>query len=176
MPGRRIRSRSCPVWKLVLGLILGGAAVLPAPSCAAAAPLPGPAEAPILHQLSHLFFFFSMSGLAVWIGRAGLAADAGWRAVRRAALFFVLWSADAFLVHWLETSVGLWAAPRPVSGPVSGSASGLEPVSGAGAIGPLGPLYDLARMDHLFLVPALICLYLGLRRLARTEGADPEFP
>lgn len=118
----------------------------------------GDAEGLILHQLSHLFFILSMGGLAFWIGRNGLAGAPGWRAVRWAAILFVLWSADAFLVHWLETASGL-SVPDPRRMAVSG---------------PLGALYYIARMDHLFIVPALICLYLGLRRLARTEGAAPE--
>jgi hypothetical protein len=137
--------------------IFAAAAVWLVPAAAAAMQPRSPAEGPFLHQLSHLFFFFSMGGLAFWIGRNGLAADSGWRAVRWAALLFMAWSADAFLVHWLETGAGFHSNFISFSGP-------------------LGPLYYLARMDHLFIVPALICLFLGLRRLARTEGAGPEFP
>ncbi len=141
--------------------VFGGAAILLFPVSAAAVQSHGDAEGLILHQLSHLFFILSMGGLAFWIGRNGLAGDPGWRAVRWAAILFVLWSADAFLVHWMETMPGLFVpdGPDPWRMAVSG---------------PLGALHYVARMDHLFIVPALMFLYLGLRRLARTEGPDPE--
>jgi hypothetical protein len=141
--------------------IFGGAAILLVPVSAAAVQSRGDAEGLILHQLSHLFFILSMGGLAFWIGREGLAGDPGWRNVRRAALLFALWSADAFLVHWMETVPGLPVADGPDPWRMAVS-------------GPAGALHYIARMDHLFIVPALVFLFLGLRRPARTEGADPE--
>ncbi len=62
----------------------------------------GPPEGLYVHQLSHLFFIFAMAILIYWLRSRGLVREQAWRYIQYAALFFILWSIDAFLVHLLD--------------------------------------------------------------------------
>ncbi len=141
---------------LIIALVLGGAAQ---PAWATQAH--GAPEGLYVHQLSHLFFIFAMAILIYWLRSRGLVRDPGWRYIQYAALFFILWSFDAFGVHLLDEQFLLVTAVP--AGPWQirlDTPTGLEF---------LGILYYLMKLDHLLCVPGLVFLYLGLRRLDRRE-------
>ena len=128
----------------------------------------GAPEGLYVHQFSHLFFIFAMAILIYWLRSRRLVRQSGWRYLQYAALFFILWSMDAFLVHLLDEQFKLVAVTR--TGPWQ---MRLDTPDGLGF---LAPVYYLLKLDHLACVPGLFFLYLGLRRLSlETEGSEePE--
>lgn len=118
------------------------------------------------HQMAHVLFAFSMGLLIYWLRKRGLTTDAGWRHIQYAAFFFILWNADAFLVHFIEEQTTVLEISR-----VGFRQLRLEPLSGYEWI---DTVYYLSKLDHLLCVPALFFLYTGLKRLlsagTRREG------
>lgn len=130
---------------------------------AAAAQVHAAPEGLYAHQIGHLIFIVAMGILIYWLRHRRLTHHQGWRRLQYAALFFMLWNADAGLAHLLESRSGLftsfdlgtWQARLT-------AAPGREfPVA----------IYYLAKMDHLLCVPAIVFLYLALRELL--QGGQP---
>lgn len=116
------------------------------------------------HQLSHVFFIFSMGLLVYWLRQRQLITDPGWRFMQYAAIFFILWNLDSMLAHYLDEQADLVA--KIDAGTLQGKVTLLK-----------GPsvlifIYYLSRMDHLLSVPAMAFLYLGLRQLLRSQQAS----
>lgn len=109
------------------------------------------------HQISHVFFASSMGLLVYRLRQRGLVQEPGWRLIQFSALFFILWNLDSMLAHYLDDRVDLYAKIDAAT--LGGRISLLKGPSG------LILLYYFARMDHLLSVPAIVLLYLGLRRL-----------
>ncbi len=114
-------------------------------------PAPGSLYA---HQMAHAFFMFSMGAFSFWLQKNRLIEQKGWRYIQISALLFILWNMDAMAAHTLEA----WMSNEAlfVSG-LSGSS-----ITGRGF---LFCLYYLLKMDHLICVPAIIFLFIGLRKL-----------
>lgn len=127
----------------------------------------GGAEGLYVHQLSHLFFCLSMGILMYWLRATQLTRKPGWRSIRVAALLFFLWSVDAFLVHLLDEQLQLVLPQRRGAWTLQ-----IETVSPGNF---LAGVYYLAKLDHLLCVPALFCLYRGLKQLA-AEGTEEITP
>jgi hypothetical protein len=117
----------------------------------------GDPEGLVVHQISHLFFMFSMGLLIYWIKTRRLNVTPGWRYIQYAAFLFIIWTLDAFFAHqidefheWIQvTRTGPWQIHMETNSPVT------------------AVVYYLTKMDHLWCVPALLFMYLGLRRLNR---------
>ncbi|NDY42396.1 hypothetical protein G3N55_06010 [Dissulfurirhabdus thermomarina] len=129
----------------------------------------GAPEGLVAHLLAHVFFAAAMLVFALRIRALGLDTASAWRHVRAGALFFVAWNAWAFASHVLDAAAG--PLPRPPGAPWDRVL--------------LESLSDFARYvlknDHILAVPAMAWIYLGLRDLARADGAgtssragDPE--
>jgi hypothetical protein len=126
----------------------------------------GGIEGVYVHQLAHLFFIVSMAVLIYWLRTHKLVIITGWRFIQYAAFFLILWNADAMLVHALDDQfdvvqvqrIGTWrmrlTAPYPHQVVQS--------------------IYYAAKLDHLLSVPALLFLYLGIRRLLKESEASPK--
>lgn len=128
------------------------------------APLPvfatqqhGHPEGLYAHQMAHVLFAFSMALLIYWLRKRGLTTDSGWRHIQYAAFFFILWNADAFLVHFIEEQTTVLEISR-----VDFRQLRLQPQPGYEWI---DTVFYLSKLDHLLCVPALIFLYSGLKRL-----------
>lgn len=117
----------------------------------------GGREGVYVHQFSHIFFCISMGILIYWLKSRNLTREPGWRCVGISALLFILWSADAFTVHLLDEQLALIDTGR-----VGAWRMRIDAADGYGWV---RSIYYLAKLDHLLCVPALIFLYLGLRRL-----------
>jgi hypothetical protein len=100
-----------------------------------------------------------MGLLIFWLRQAGLVKEPGWRYIQYAALFFILWNVDAFLVHVLDEQ--LLAVTVVSTGPWS------VRIDAVGDRDWVASLYYLAKLDHLLCVPAMACLMLGLRHMLR---------
>lgn len=117
------------------------------------------------HQLAHIFFIISMGVLIYWLGARRLVRSAGWRHIQYAALFFILWNVDAFIVHLLEEQLAVIDIQQinpwqiHITAPHHSKA--------------LAWLYYFAKFDHLLCVPALLFLYIGLRRLLKSTETPP---
>ena len=112
-----------------------------------------------VHQFAHLFFLFAMMLLIYWLRQAGLVKVPGWRYIQYAALFFILWNADTILVHFLDEQI---QAVR-----VESLGNWKIRVAAAGEREWLASLYYLVKLDHLLCVPAMVCLFLGLRHMLK---------
>ncbi len=109
-----------------------------------------------VHQMSHLFFAFSMGLMIYWIRARNLSRQSGWKYIQYSALLFILWTLDAFTVHLLDeqwelvrvTRTGHWGMFLDTGGNHT-----------------LAVLYYIVKLDHLLCVPAMFLLYLGLKKL-----------
>lgn len=122
-----------------------------------------------VHQFAHLFFLFSMGLLIFWLRQAELVKEPGWRYIQYAAVFFILWNVDAFLVHFLDEQRMAVAVT-----PFSAWHVRIDATGGGGNW--LPTLYYLAKLDHLLCVPAMACLMLGLRHMLKNghQHAQPD--
>jgi hypothetical protein len=109
------------------------------------------------HQFGHLFFLFSMGLLIYWLRKRKLVHNPGWRAIQYSALFFILWNINAFTVHWIEEQIAAVSISRSDTWHVIFTAPA--------HLAWVKDLYRLVKLDHLICVPAMIFLYVGLRRL-----------
>lgn len=119
----------------------------------------GEPEGLVVHQIAHLFFLLSMGTLAYWIQAHGLSRQRAWRLIRYAAIMLMVWNTDAFIAHLLDEQTGLIAVHQ-----IDAVHLSIVPRPGFEL---LAPFYYLVKLDHLFCVPALVLLYLGLRTLLR---------
>ncbi len=139
-----------------------------APTSALATQGHGGIEGVYAHQIAHLFFIVSMGGLIYWLRQRGLVQEKGWRMIQLSAFFFILWNLDAFLVHLLDdqmkiiqvTRIGFWKIQ-------------LTDLYNSQA---LKRLYYVAKLDHLLCVPAIVFLYLGLKRLLKEQRLNVAEP
>ncbi|MFO7713224.1 hypothetical protein [Desulfosarcina sp.] len=108
-----------------------------------------------VHQFAHIFFLLSMVLLIYWLRQAGLVKAPGWRYIQYAAFFFILWNADAFLVHFLDEQI--------LAVDVSNTGPWHIRITAAGDRNWVAVVYYVAKLDHLLCVPAMVFLMLGLR-------------
>ncbi len=168
--GKRTRRLSAPsTCCRVLGLT--GCLVLAAVHPADAVQLHSGPEGLYAHQLSHVFFASSMGLLVYRLRQRELVQEPGWRFIQYSAILFILWNLDSMLAHYLDDRMDLYAKIDAAT--LQGRISLLK--------GPTGLilLYYFARMDHLMSLPAIVLLYLGLRRLVKRPpslGAPQDGP
>jgi hypothetical protein len=139
-----------------------------APDHALATQAHGAPEGIYAHQLAHIFFIISMGFLIHWLRERKLVKESGWRFIQYAAFFFILWNMDAFAVHLFDDQFGIIQIKRIGSYHVQ-----INALNGNRSI---EILYYIAKLDHLLCVPALIFLYVGLRRLLRENHSSDTSP
>lgn len=117
----------------------------------------GEPEGLYAHQFAHLFFIVSMGIFEYSLRQRNLVKERGWRYLQFAAILLILWNLDAAVVHFLDEQVQVLSVQslahwqwRIITGPDDRA---------------LALVYYLVKLDHLLAVPAMICLYKGLRRL-----------
>ncbi len=130
----------------------------------------GQPEGLYVHQMAHLFFIVSMGILEFWLRRRNLVREPGWKYIQLAAVFFILWNANAMAVHFLAEQVDFLKVSAVDQWHITISVTG-------GSKG-VALLYYILKLDHLLCVPAMICLYLGLKSLLKdTENTkEPSNP
>jgi len=124
----------------------------------------GGIEGVIVHQMAHIVFAGAMALLIYWLRQHELVVNQGWRRIQYAAVFFLLWNINAFIVHFLEEQVDildmaqieLWQLRLQAQPGFEWSAW----------------LYYVVKLDHLLCVPAMICLYSGLKRLLEAPASE----
>ncbi|GBC60765.1 hypothetical protein DENIS_1724 [Desulfonema ishimotonii] len=126
----------------------------------------GDPEGLYVHQMSHIFFVFSMGILIYWLRARKLVRESGWRYIQYAGFFFILWTLDAFVAHLLDEQLRLVQVTRIDRWHIRLDAHSewLELV------------YYIVKLDHLLCVPAMIFFYMGVRRLLMTVRHDGSVP
>ena len=131
----------------------------------------GQPEGLYVHQFGHLFFIFSLGVLEFWLRNRNLTREPGWLYIQFAAVLLLLWNVDAFVVHFLDEQTALLHIEK------------IDPwhikITPLGEYTSIAVLYYLGKLDHLLCVPAMICLLMGLKRLAKDTGRsnlDPDNP
>ena len=140
-------------------MILLWALVLPAP--AFAIQLHTGNAGIIAHQIGHLFFLFAMVTLMFTINSQGLIRQKGWRQIQLSALFFIFWNLDTLVAHFLDNQievVRIETMSMTKMAVVTQSDSQL-----------LAVIYYFLKMDHLWCVPAMIFLFIGLDSLLKAH-------
>lgn len=120
------------------------------------------------HQIAHLFFMVSMGFLIYWLRERNLVKESGWRFMQYGAFFLILWNINAFTVHFLSEQMGLIQIEKVGLWQIQ-----INAVSGNKG---LEVLYYIAKLDHLFCVPALFFLYSGLKRLLKESHSNGSMP
>jgi len=138
--------------------------LLPAPALATQGH--GGIEGVYVHQFGHIFFIVAMGILIFWLRERRLTEKSGWRYIQYTAFFFILWNLDAALVHFLDDQTHLIRVTRIDSWHIDITAESGPPW--------LAVVYYCAKLDHLLCVPALWCLYTGLKRLLAETAAGGE--
>jgi len=115
----------------------------------------------IAHQIGHLFFLFAMVALMFTINSQGLIRQKGWRQIQLGALFFIFWNLDTLVAHFLDNQIEVVRIETL-------SVTRLAVVTQSDSQ-LLGVIYYFLKMDHLWCVPAMIFLFLGLDTLLKTQ-------
>ncbi len=124
----------------------------------------GRAEDVHTHQLTHIFFIISMGFFIYRLKDKKPHMSSGWKFIQYSALFFILWSLDAFTVHLLDEQFSLIQVTT------------IDPwqikINDCFDNNLLKFFYYLARMDYLLCLPAFIFLYYGLRSFLKERPVD----
>jgi hypothetical protein len=126
----------------------------------------GQPEGLYVHQIAHLFFIVSMGILEFWLRQRNLVREPGWKYIQVAAVLFILWNLNAMAVHFLDEQIHWLQVSRIDQWQLHITADG------EGRSLPL--LYYILKLDHLLCVPAMVCLYLGLKSLLKHTEAVKE--
>ncbi len=126
----------------------------------------GGIEGVYVHQLAHVFFLISMGVLIYWLRDRGLARQSGWRLIQFSALFFILWNLNTLLVHALDDQFSILQVEQVGKWQIM--------LTDRFDSDLLKLVYYVAKLDHLLCVPALLFLYIGLRRLLKDNSAEMQ--
>lgn len=113
-------------------------------------------EGYIVHQMAHVFFLVAMGILAYWLRSTGLVKERGWRYIQWACLLFLAWNLCALAGH---------AVAREMPSAVflgAGTQWNQQLLLAASPV--KAPFYYVLHMDNLLCAPAIILLFLGVRR------------
>jgi len=126
----------------------------------------GQPEGLYVHQIAHLFFIISMGILEFWLRQRNLVREPGWKYIQLAAVLLILWNLNAMAVHFLDEQIHWLQVNRIDQWQLHIS------VPGGGRGVPW--LYYILKLDHLLCVPAMVCLYLGLKSLLENAESEKE--
>jgi len=117
------------------------------------------------HQLAHVVFIGAMGLLIYWLEVNQFSRQKGWRLVQAACVLFILWNLVAFVGHWVEEQI-----PNHL---VTGDPDWTQRLD-VGTT-PLAYVFFALKLDHLVCVPAMVCLFLGIRALYK-QAIGKEHP
>lgn len=111
-------------------------------------------EGYVVHQTAHIIFFLAMLYMIAVLRKPLTGRLSGWRYIRVAALFFLLWNLDTFLGHLAEGLLG------PRASYMRGSSISLLDFRAA--------VYYYTRLiENFLLVSAFVFMAAGLRQLKK---------
>ena len=129
------------------------------PGIASATQGHGGIEGVYAHQFAHVFFIISMGILIYWLRARKLVRETGWRLIQYSAFFIILWNIDAIVVHALDDQFRIVQVQMIAKWQIQ--------INDTYDHYLIKLIYYIAKLDHLLCVPALVFLYLGLKRLLK---------
>lgn len=163
---RHLRFTWLPSGKAAI-LLMGLAGLLGLPDVSWALQVHEAPEGFVAHQLAHIFFAAALALMAYWLEANRFVQEKGWRLIQAACLLLLLWNVVAFCGHWVTEKI-----PPDLLVGERGTVSRRLLLGDS----PRTVLYYYLGMDHLVCVPAILCLYLGIKTLykqiARNGGTD----
>ena len=127
----------------------------------------GQPEGLYVHQMAHIFFIISMGILEFWLRQRNLTDERGWKYIQLAAVLFILWNIDAILVHFMDEHLDILGIIK-----IDFWHLKIDNTQGPDSI---SLIYYFLKLDHLLCVPAMFCLYYGLKTILKNTGpADGE--
>ncbi len=117
-----------------------------------------------VHQLAHVCFVISMGFLSYWLGVHHFCRKKGWRYIQVSAILFACWNIFAFLGHWVEEKI-----PREL---FLGDPDWSQRLVASENL--WADLFYLLKLDHLVSVPAIVCLFIGIKLLYRDAEEEEE--
>jgi hypothetical protein len=124
----------------------------------------GAPEGLYVHQFAHIFYTAALCYL-FWCIRHSVFKSKGWRYLQVFCLFMILWNVVAFTGHSLDGLVD------------SVNFNDDNGYLGTRLLGPFTNLklwYYFTKLDHLFSIPALVFLYLGMKAIYRNTMEEKE--
>ncbi len=115
----------------------------------------GPPEGLYVHLIGHLLYGLAMVGFALRIRISKLAKDTAWRFMAVGAILFACWNAWAIVAHIVAKNI---SADHFLL-----NEQGIRTALVMDT--PVAWFYYLLKMDHLICVPALLLIYLALRKM-----------
>ena len=125
----------------------------------------GAPEGLYVHQLAHVFYTAAMCYL-FWGIRQSAFRPRGWRFLQVFCVFMVLWNVVAFSGHSLAAFVD--------SAHFTNGENGYLSTRLLGPLTNVKLLYYFTKLDHLFSVPGLFFLYLGMKSIYRSSCEEEE--
>jgi hypothetical protein len=158
-----LHSKNCcrKLLPLMVGCFLG-LMMFPSPALAFI-PHWDPREAFFIRQFAYLFWAFAMVFFIFALKQENLQQHRGFRWLVWSAIFFALWNFDCFIGQFVALS--------------------MDSQGGAGLTGTAQDLpvatmrlwfHYFTKLDHLFLVPAFLFFYLGIRAFNRDLEVRPR--
>jgi hypothetical protein len=117
-----------------------------------------------VHQSAHVFFVVSMAFLVYWLETEGFTRSRGWRYIQISACLFILWNIVALCGHYVEETV-----PRSLFKGDPDLSQRLIVGTNVWAM-----LFYILKLDHVVCVPAIVCLFLGIRRLHQDVSSESD--
>lgn len=112
------------------------------------------AEGFYVHQIGHLFFIAAMVYIYVVLKKPAASMLEGWKYIRYAAVFFILWNTDALVSHLLE---GL---SKQVQDSIGSKAVTINSLKTS--------VYYLTRLvEYFLLVPAFVMMATGTYKIRK---------
>lgn len=124
----------------------------------------GAPEGLYVHQFAHIFYTAALCYL-FWGIRHTVFKSKGWRYLQVFCLFMILWNVVAFTGHALDALAG---------SVTFSSDTGYLSTRLQGPFTSLKFWYYFTKLDHLFSIPALFFLYLGMKALYRNTMEEKE--
>jgi len=129
----------------------------------------GQPEGLYVHQMAHIFFIISMGSLEFWLRQRNLTKERGWKYIQVAAVLFILWNIDAALVHLMEEHLDILGIANIDHWHLR--------IDSSQGYNSFTLIYYLLKLDHLLCVPAMWCLYYGLKTILKnTAVVDAKRP
>lgn len=116
------------------------------------------------HQMGHIYFALSCIFILWTIHRNNLQREKGWRYMFYAQMLFILWNVNTFVGHITE----FWIEQSQITGGREGWGYFTRYISLEG----MEYLYYITKLDHFFLVPAMVLFYMSLREHLGEEAKN----
>ena len=124
----------------------------------------GAPEGLYVHQLAHIFYTASM-GYLFWGVRRSKFKSRGWVFLQAYCVFIILWNIVALTGHSIASHV---------DESFFTSENGYLTTRLHGPFTSLKLWFYFTKLDHLFSIPALLCLYLGMKGIYRSSLKEEE--